>query len=148
MSLTINTLKDAADAGGNRVTVDRRMWLTQSGRAVEDGDPSAVRLLCSPGKRVLRSVLEAAGVKIGAGKKRDKAPTEDKAEAPADNKADPTADEKGDGIPGNVKAAKVTIGMADAGDLDELDSLEAGRDGGPRTGVTKALAKRRAELEE
>jgi hypothetical protein len=144
MSLTINTLRDAADAAaaGNRIVVDRRLWLTADGsRAVEDGDPEAAIQLCSPGKAMLRAELERLGIKIkGGGKKRDKAPTEDKAEAPADNKG-------GAGVPGNVKAAKVTIAMADTDDLATLDELEADREDGPRTGVTKALAKRRAELE-
>lgn len=150
MSLTIKTLKDAADAAalasGNSVIVGRRLWLTADrSRAVEDGDPEAAFLLCAPGKPVLRSVLEAAGVlavddKKGGGKKRDKAPTEDKVQAPADNKG-------GAGVPGNVKAANATIAEADAGDLDELEQLEAAREDGPRTNVTKALANRRADLE-
>ena len=145
MSLTIRTLKDAA--GGTRVIVERRLWLDAEGHAVEDGDPAAATQLCSPGKLMLRTVLEAAGVKIRRAKKtddekkRDKASTEDKRD-----KA-PTED-KGAGVPGDVKAAKATVGMADADDLDELDQLEAGREGGPRTSVTKALSKRRQDIEE
>ena len=146
MSLTINTLKDAADAGGVRVVVDRRLWLNADGVAVEDGDPAAAILLCAPGKSILRSVLKAAGVKIdgknGVAKKQDKAPTEDKAQGPADNKGG------GAGVPGNVKAAKVAIAEADDAEaLDAFDELEAAREDGPRTGVTEALVKRRAELE-
>ena len=144
MPLTIRTLQDA---NGSRVIVDRRLWLDADGHAVEDGDPAAATLFCSPGKPMLRAVLEAAGVKIGRAKKtddekkRDKASTEDKRD-----KA-PTED-KGAGVPGNVRAAKATAGMADADDLDELDKLESDREGGPRPGVTKALAKRREDLEE
>lgn len=141
MSLTINMLRDA-DAGGNRVIVDRRLWLTADrSRAVEDGDPEAAFLLCAPGKAYLRAELERLGIKIkGGGKKRDKAPTEDK----ADKK--PTED-KG-GIAGNVKTAKAAIaGAADTDALDALDELEAAREDGPRTGVNRALKQRRAELE-
>ncbi len=153
MSLTIERLEDV---NCNRVVVARRLYTDAHGQAVEPGDPSAVALLCSAGKPVLRSVLEAAGVKFAktGGAPKAQAPTADKSQAPADNKADTTADDKTDeptftdGIPGSVKAAKVTIGMAGTGDLDDLEQLEAGRDGGPRAGVTKALAKRRTDLEE
>ena len=144
MSLTIRMLRAA---GGARVIIDRRLWLDAEGNAVEDGDPAAATLFCSAGKPMLRSALEAAGVKIGREKKtddekkRDKASTEDKRD-----KA-PTED-KGAGVPGDVKAAKASAGMADADDLDELDKLESDREGGPRTGVTKALSKRRQDIEE
>lgn len=156
MSFTIKLLKDA---GGPRVIVDRRLWVTADGsRAVEDGDPAAAFLLCAPGKPVPRAELERLGVKIESfdqekvgkglgrrrrrrGVKRDKAPTEDKAQPAADNKG-------GAGVPGTAKAASKTIAMADAGDLAVLEELEADREDGPRAGVTKALAKRRAELEE
>lgn len=148
MSLTIKMLRDD-DAGGTKVTVDRRLWLTADrSRAVEDGDPEARFLLCAPGKRVLRAELEAAGVKIGkkgkkgkkGGKKRDKAPTGDKSHKGA-------TEDKG-GIPGNVEAAEAAIAAAaDAGELDALEQLEASRVDGPRTGVTKALEQHRADLE-
>lgn len=148
MSLTIKTLRGAADAAAasNRVIVDRRLWLTADrSRAVEDGDPEAAFQLCAPGKPVLRAELERLGVKIiggkkGGGKKRDKAPTEDKRDKGAQQ-------DKG-GIPGNVKTAKTTIAEADDADaLDALNELEAAREDGPRTSMTKALARRRAELE-
>ena len=151
MSLVIETLKDAADAAAasNSVIVNRRLFVTADrSRAVEEGDPDAAFLLCAPGKPVLRSELERLGVQIdggekkGGGEKRDKAPAEDKAQGPADNKGG------GAGVPGNVKTAKAAIAEADDAEaLDAFDELEAAREGGPRTGVTKALAKRRADLE-
>lgn len=100
MSLTIKTLEDG-DAGGVKVTVDRRLWLTADRkRAVEDGDPKARFQLCAPGKRVLRSELERVGVKIKSGKKKDAA----KSEEPAENKADAPADNKTAEAPADTKA--------------------------------------------
>ncbi len=145
MPLTkIKTLRDGGT--GIRVTVNERLFVNRAGDAlVEHGDPTAAFQFCSPGKRVLRSELERFGRTPGkpaGGKKRDKAGTEDKSDkGGSDNKGEA-------GIPGNVKTAKRTIaGAEDLAELAELDGLEAAREDGPRTGVTKALAKRRAELE-
>lgn len=145
MALTIRA--DEKDPGGNKITVDRRLYLTSDGsRLVEEGDPAARLLFCTPGKRVLRSELEQLGVELDAGgKKRDKADTEDKRDkSGAEDKGD-----AGEGVPGNVKTAKRTIaGVEDLDELEALEALEAARDGGPRVGVTKAIEARRAEMEE
>lgn len=144
--LKITTLADA-NPGGNRVVVNQRLYLTGDGaELVEEGDKRAAFLFCSPGKAVERAELARLGVDVdGDGKKRDKGKTDDKRDGSAANKSGTT----GAGIDGNVKQAKRTIaGVETIAELDELDKLEAAREGGPRAGVTKALANRRADLEE
>lgn len=142
--LKIKTLRDQA-AGGNRVVVNQRLFLTaDGGQLVEEGDKAAAFLFCSPGKAVEVDELARLGAEVdGDGKKRDKKPTEDKRDDSAANKSG-----GGAGVPGNVKKAQRTIaGVETTAELDELADLEAAREGGPRAGVTKALDNRRADLE-
>lgn len=71
---------------GDKVTIDRRLWLTKDrDRVVEDGDPEAASLYSTPGKRVPREEAEALGVVKPQRKQAAKA--EDKKSAPAENKA-------------------------------------------------------------
>lgn len=97
--LTIKLLDDVG--GGNKVLVDRALWLTADGQVVEAGDRRAATLLCSAGKRVSRMLLEKYGVEIStptSGAKREKEPAEDKSDTSGEDKnaagaADETPDD-------------------------------------------------------
>lgn len=78
---------------GERITVDRRVWLNAARDAiVEDGDPAAAFLYATEGKRVPREEAERLGLLVGKGAKRS-APAEDKqASKPEDKQAAKPAD--------------------------------------------------------
>lgn len=104
--LTIKT-RTETQPSHPRVTIDRNLWLTATGKLVEDGDPEAKTLYASAGKQVLRKDFEALG---GVVEKPDAEPKQAPA---ADNKE---ASERED---------KDASGDADDKDEDEAPDYEA-----------------------
>ncbi len=90
MALTIYENKEAG-GGGNKVKLDRRLWLTREGDLVEDGHPEAATLYGSPGKEVRRSVFEALGGKVKDEPQGDGLADESRGRRPASPVASPVA---------------------------------------------------------
>lgn len=70
------TIYDNKEAGGARVKLDRRVYLTAAGKLVEEGHPEAATLYGSVGKQVSKADFEAHGGTIAKAPSNDGCPVE------------------------------------------------------------------------
>lgn len=90
--MALNYVKPHTDVGSGVIVADKRLYLTEDDRLVEEGHPDARWLWCTPGMQVPREQAERYGLTGGpddAGKDEepDEAPEQPKARRPAANKA-------------------------------------------------------------
>ncbi len=73
---------------GDKITIDRTLWLTaERDRVVEDGDPAAAFLYATAGKRVSAEEAERFGAMPAKSERKKADPSEDKQASPAENKS-------------------------------------------------------------
>lgn len=85
------TIRKQTDGGGEKVTVDRRLYLTADReRVVEEGDPDAAFLYAAAGRRVPREEFERLGgiIEDAEPEVKEDAAYEDKEDAEAEDKAE------------------------------------------------------------
>lgn len=88
MALTIQENKSAATK--DCVIADRKLWLNAEGQVVEDGDPAARSLFCTPGQQIPKDRAKEVGLKVA--KKATKKPAPKKT---SNKKASAAATKKG-----------------------------------------------------
>lgn len=85
--MALNYVKPHTDVGSGVVGVERRLYLTEDDRLVEEGDPDGRWLWCTPGMQVPREQAERYGLLKEPEPEPDEAPEPPKARRPAANKA-------------------------------------------------------------
>ena len=80
--MALKIVYENKEAVGPTVKVDRRLCMDAGGRLVEEGDPRAVVLYCSAGKRVSRADFEARGGELAVAEPEPETKAEPKVTKP------------------------------------------------------------------